>query len=87
MKQTKTNIRELAAVSIGSIMSDVNRNVLHSILEGGYSNNETLSGETKAIDRENFDKMKLAYSTCMDQVFFPFDYSVPRNRGVIRLTS
>jgi endothelin-converting enzyme len=47
-------------------MSDVNRNMLHSILEGDYSENTTTID--KSTDKENFAKMKLAYNACKDEV-------------------
>lgn len=46
-------------------MSDVNKNMLHAILEGEYPQNATTTD--KAVDEENFAKMKLAYNTCKDE--------------------
>lgn len=46
-------------------MGDVNKDLLHSILEGEYPEaNSTFTGEARSIDKENFAKMKTAYNTC-----------------------
>jgi hypothetical protein len=49
-------------------MSDVNRNILHEILEGQYTPNANLKA-TDAIsaDKDNFQKMKTAYNACKDE--------------------
>jgi endothelin-converting enzyme len=48
-------------------MSDVNRNILHEILEGDYIVNKNLTAtDAKEADKANFAKMKTAYKTCMD---------------------
>ncbi|KAF2670943.1 zincin [Microthyrium microscopicum] len=56
-----------ASISIGSIMSDTNRNILHSILTNPYPVNSSLSGDKLKYDKANFDKMKAAYDTCMNE--------------------
>jgi endothelin-converting enzyme len=48
-------------------MSDFNRNLLHSILEGQYADNVTMSVVNRSMDKANFEKMKLVYSTCMNE--------------------
>ncbi|KAF2420974.1 endothelin-converting enzyme [Tothia fuscella] len=56
-----------ASVSTGSIMSDENRNVIRSIVEGPYPDaNTSFTGDNKVIDKENFQKMKTVFQTCMD---------------------
>jgi endothelin-converting enzyme len=58
---------EQSSVSSRSNMSDVIRAVIHDILEGPYSENNTISGEKKAARKDNFEKLKNGYSTCMDE--------------------
>jgi hypothetical protein len=66
-KQTHDYRPEQTSVSVRSAMSDLVRNIIQEILEGSYSDNFTLSGTNKTIRKENFEKMKTAYSTCMDE--------------------
>lgn len=48
-------------------MSDTNRAILREILEGSYVDNATMSSESKAIDEENFNKMKTTFNACMNE--------------------
>jgi endothelin-converting enzyme len=49
-------------------MSDVNRNILHEILEGQYTPNANLkAADAITADKENFQKMKTAYNSCKDE--------------------
>lgn len=48
-------------------MSDVSTNFLHEILEGQYVGNASLPASKTAIEKENFQKMKSAYSACMKE--------------------
>src|ERR1700712_2549237 len=61
------NLIYLSAVSVGSIMQDVNRNLLHGILDGAYAENSTFTGANRTLDKANFDKMKTAYNACMNE--------------------
>jgi len=57
-----------SVVSSGSIMADTIRSLLRTILEGEYSaNNKTIDVAQKNYDMENFQKMKDAYHTCMNE--------------------
>jgi hypothetical protein len=55
------------AISVGSLMADFNRNLLHAILEGQYADNVTMSAVNRTMDKANFEKMKSVYNTCMDE--------------------
>lgn len=55
-----------SSVSVGSVMSDTSRDLLHSILEAPYSMN-LYTGENKTVDENNFAVLKRAYDTCMNQ--------------------
>jgi endothelin-converting enzyme len=48
-------------------MSDANRAILRLILEGPYADNVTMSAENKAVDKENFNKMKTTFNACMNE--------------------
>jgi endothelin-converting enzyme len=48
-------------------MADVNRNLLHAVLEGSYADNSTFSAANRTFDRANFDKMKVVYNACMNE--------------------
>jgi Peptidase family M13 len=56
-----------SAISVGSIMGDVNRNLLHAVLEGSYADNSSFSAVNRTFDRANFDKMKVVYNACMNE--------------------
>jgi len=47
-------------------MSDYNVNLTRDILESPYLDTY-FTGDNKTQDKANFDKMKLAYSTCMNE--------------------
>jgi endothelin-converting enzyme len=55
------------SVSVTSVMSDTNSDLLHALLEGEYANNSTYLGTDRQYDQENFKKMKLLYNTCMTE--------------------
>jgi endothelin-converting enzyme len=59
--------QEQASLSVSTVMSDTIRDLLHSLLEGEYAENTTLTGASKAFDQQNFKKMKTAYNTCMKE--------------------
>lgn len=48
-------------------MADVSKDLLHEILEGQYVGNSSLSAANITIEKENFGKMKTAYTTCMNE--------------------
>jgi len=48
-------------------MSDTIRNTLHAILDGPYADNSTFEGANRTSDKQNFDKMKAIYNTCMNE--------------------
>jgi endothelin-converting enzyme len=48
-------------------MADVNKDILHEILEGEYVGNSSLSAANRIIDKQNFQKMKTVYNSCMNQ--------------------
>jgi endothelin-converting enzyme len=56
-----------ASLSVTTNMSDVNQALLHSILEGNYSDSQDVSATDKPYDLANFNKMKLAYTTCKNE--------------------
>ncbi|KAF2667112.1 endothelin-converting enzyme [Microthyrium microscopicum] len=56
---------EQSSLSVSSVLSDSNRDMLHAILEGQYPANSTFTGQDQTLDKANFDKMKTAYNTCM----------------------
>ena len=58
---------QVLAVSTRSILSDVTLAVVKDIVEGPYKERADLSGVNKTLHRSNFDKMKSAYSACMDE--------------------
>jgi len=55
---------QMAIDAIGLIREE-NEEVLHAILEGPYPGD--LSRNPPSTDKENFETMKLAYTTCMDE--------------------
>jgi endothelin-converting enzyme len=55
------------SVSVSSVMSDTNTDLLHAILEGPYAENTTYTGANRTADEENFKKMKIAYNACMKE--------------------
>jgi hypothetical protein len=57
-----------SVVSSGSIMGDTIKTLLRGILEGDYAtNNKTIDVPQRNFDMENFQKMKDAYHTCMNE--------------------
>jgi hypothetical protein len=50
-----------------SLMGDMNDRILHSILEGDFENKTAFPHTNRAVARENFDKLKTAYSACVDE--------------------
>jgi hypothetical protein len=56
-----------ASLSVSTNMSDVNQELLHTILEGNYVESPALTGADKASDLANFNKMKTAYATCKNE--------------------
>ena len=48
-------------------MSDTIKDTLHSLLDGTYPSNTTLTGQNLTFDQQNFEKMKAAYNTCMNE--------------------
>jgi endothelin-converting enzyme len=56
-----------ASLSVTTNMSDVNQALLHSILEGPYSENPDYVGTNKTFDLANFNKMKTTYNTCKNE--------------------
>lgn len=48
-------------------MSDVSKDLLHEILEGQYVGNASLSTANITIEKENFGKMKSAYTACKNE--------------------
>jgi hypothetical protein len=72
----------MPAVSVGSIMQDVNRNLLHGILDGVYAENSTFTGANRTLDKANFDKMKTAYNACMNEDAIK-DYGVTPLRKIL----
>jgi endothelin-converting enzyme len=57
---------EQTAVSVTTVMTDENNNLLHAILEGKYAENTTLTGSDKSFDEKNFNNLKNMYKTCMN---------------------
>jgi endothelin-converting enzyme len=57
----------LPGVETFSVLADSSMDLLHSIFENPYATNTTFTGLNRTIDEENFNKMKLAYNTCMDE--------------------
>jgi endothelin-converting enzyme len=55
------------SVSVSSVMSDTNTDLLHAILEGPYAENTTYTGANRTADEDNFKKMKIAYNACMKE--------------------
>lgn len=68
-----------SSVSVGSVMSDTSRDLLHSIMEAPYSI-DLYTGENKTADENNFATLKKAYDTCMNQ-------DAIRSYGVAPLTA
>jgi endothelin-converting enzyme len=66
-KQTHDYRPEQTTVSPRSAMNDASRKIIQEILEGSYIDNSTAIGSNKAARRENFEKLKTAYSSCMDE--------------------
>jgi endothelin-converting enzyme len=58
---------EQTSVSVSSVMSDTNTDILHAILEGQYAENTTYTGANRTADEENFKKMKIAYNACLKE--------------------
>ncbi|KAE9987683.1 hypothetical protein EG328_001916 [Venturia inaequalis] len=58
---------DVSTIMEGSIMSDVSTDFLHEILEGQYVGNASLPASKTAIEKENFQKMKSAYSACIKE--------------------
>jgi endothelin-converting enzyme len=56
-----------SAVSTRSILSDITHGVVQDILDGPYRQRANLNGVNKTLHRANFDKLKAAYSACMDE--------------------
>jgi endothelin-converting enzyme len=56
-----------ASLSVTTNMSDVNQALLHSILEGNYTESPDVTGENKVYDLANFNKMKTAYTACKNE--------------------
>jgi hypothetical protein len=57
-----------SVVSSGAIMGDTIKTLLRGILEGDYAtNNKTIDVPQRNFDMENFQKMKDAYQTCMNE--------------------
>jgi endothelin-converting enzyme len=54
-----------SVVSGGSVMGDTIKTILHNILEGKYAGKVLAEGTN--FDMENFNLMKEAYDTCMDE--------------------
>jgi endothelin-converting enzyme len=48
-------------------MSDVSKDLLHEILEGQYVGNASLSTANITIEKQNFGKMKSAYTACKNE--------------------
>jgi Peptidase family M13 len=48
-------------------MEDSNQNLMRRILESPYDETTSLVGDLKMIDKSNFNKMQLAYSSCMNE--------------------
>jgi endothelin-converting enzyme len=66
-KQTHDYRPEQSSVSSRSAMMDVTRTILQSILEGSYNDSSTISGANSTARKANFEKLKTAHSTCMDE--------------------
>jgi endothelin-converting enzyme len=56
-----------AKISVTSVLSDQIRDTLHAILEGQYAENNTFAGTDRDFDVKNFQKLKTAYNTCMNE--------------------
>ena len=54
-------------LSVTSVLSDTIRDLLHSILDGPYSNNQTSNSTQREYDVKNFNKLKTAYNTCLNE--------------------
>jgi hypothetical protein len=48
-------------------MEDNNQNILRKILESPYDEKSPFTGDQKVLDKANFEKMKSAYSMCMNE--------------------
>lgn len=48
-------------------MEDNNQIIMRRILESPYDETTSLAGEMKVMDKANFNKMQLAYNSCMNE--------------------
>jgi len=65
----KSSIILMLMTEIGTYttMEDNNQILMRRILESPYDETTSLAGDLKALDKDNFNKMKLAYSSCMNE--------------------
>jgi endothelin-converting enzyme len=48
-------------------MEDATRNILREIMEGVYDDKSITDGMNRSAHKENYEKLKTAYSACMDE--------------------
>lgn len=57
----------LVVTDMFSAMDETNENIMRNILDGDFVKETPWPHSDRAIARENFDKMKTSYASCMDE--------------------